>query len=270
MWPLRPLRPPPSLGVPVPLGRTLCERSGLPFHCYSPLHSPRWRPHGTSVRRALQQTRAVEGTSKIQGNAENHAGACGGRPSRPPTIRTTSVTLASRTPPTSDFEALATRAGGHKNANTLRPTRPTSRANASRLSPPGTRPPSTNRLHPAAVRAAQSSTKVRGALSAGAARRLEVKIGRLPMAAASPREPHVKPPSHHLAEIEAVKRPTEAEVLTRCLMPLLQHTLSGDASQVLESSILDLCLEELFAVLRNRAPDCARSCTPSALRPAPH
>ena len=85
--------------------------------------------------------------------------------------------------------------------------------------------------------------------------RLEVKIGRLPMAAASPREPHVKPPSHHLAEIEAVKRPTEAEVLTRCLMPLLQHTLSGDASQVLESSILDLCLEELFAVLRNRAPD---------------
>ena len=60
------------------------------------------------------------------------------------------------------------------------------------------------------------------------------------------------PPSAQLAEIEEVSKPTESEVLTRCMLPLLQLTLENAS---MDQGVLDLALEELGHVLDGRAPE---------------
>ena len=60
------------------------------------------------------------------------------------------------------------------------------------------------------------------------------------------------PPSGQLAEIEEVRKPTEAEVLTRCMLPLLQLTMDDPS---LEHGVLDLTMEEMGTVLGSKAPE---------------
>lgn len=84
---------------------------------------------------------------------------------------------------------------------------------------------------------------------------LEAKIYRLSLPTTTVADPTRGPPSARLDELEAVHRPSEAEVLSRYLLPLLQHALTGTVDAATEASIVDLCLEELHASLAARAPD---------------
>ena len=136
-------------------------------------------------RRALQQTRAVEGTSKLKETQRTMRALAGVVPvpaaHDPHHLRNF---VASRTPPTLHLRRACDVPTEAMPTTPLRTTRPTSRAmppGFSRLLVRVGLPPtgSTQQRF-----AAQSSTKVRGALSAELRARLEVKIGRLPMAAA--------------------------------------------------------------------------------------
>ena len=92
--------------------------------------------------------------------------------------------------------------------------------------------------------------------------RLEGRVSRLlmgavPPSAVSAATASAGPPSARLADVEKVSKPTEAEVLTRILLPVLQLTLDDDAVIGVrpEAAIFDLCFDELIHFLGKRAPE---------------
>ena len=97
--------------------------------------------------------------------------------------------------------------------------------------------------------------------------RLEVVVPRLlsnaaagsaATAAAPSASASAGPPSARLVDIEtATTKPTEAEVLTRSLVPLLQLTADdgGSGDHAHEATVVDLCFDELTNVLAHRAPE---------------